>query len=69
MFYGHREEKPYPLNSVMETNELLCQGYVVYRCYAIDIHSKEEKEEDIPIICEFIDVFLKNYQECSAKRN
>jgi len=61
MFHGHREEKPYPLNSVMEVSELLYQGYVVCWCYAMNIHPKEEKAEDIPIVCKFIDVFLKNY--------
>ena len=30
MFYGQREEKPYPLNSIMQPSELLCQGYIVH---------------------------------------
>jgi len=28
---------------------------------------RKEKVEDIPIVCKFIDVFLKNYQECSRR--
>ena len=48
MFHGHRKEKPCPLNSVMETSELLCQGYLVYWCYAINIHPKEGKSSRYP---------------------
>ena len=57
MFHDQREQKPYPLNSVMQTNELLSQGYSVYWCYAINIQPKEEKSEDIPIVSGFRDVF------------
>jgi len=28
MFYGHREEKTCPLNSIMKASELLCQRYI-----------------------------------------
>ena len=56
MFYGQRKEKPYPLNSVMKLSELLCQGYIVHWCYAVNIQVKEEKAEDIPIVCEFREV-------------
>ena len=44
----------------MQTNELLSQGYSVYWCYAINIQPKEEKAEDIPIVCEFREVFRKS---------
>ena len=70
MFYGQREEKKLgPLNSVMKPSELLCQGYIVHWCYAINIQPKEEKVEDIPIICEFREVFWKSSRDCSTKRN
>ena len=69
MYYGQREEKSCPLNSFMKANELLCQGYIMYQCYAGNIQPKEEKTEDVLIICEFRDVFLKSYRDCSAKRN
>jgi len=69
MFYGQREEKPCPLNSIMQPSELLFQGYIVHWCYAINIQLKEEKAEDIPIVCEFRKVFQKSYRDCSAKRN
>jgi len=69
MFYGQREGKPCPLNSFMKTNELLCQGYIMYWCCASNIQPKEEKAKDIPIACEFRDVFLKSYRDCSARRS
>ena len=69
MLHGPRKEKSCPFNSVMKTNELLYQGYIVHWCYAINIQPKEEKAEDIPIVCEFREVFWKSYQDCSAKRN
>jgi len=69
MFYGQREEKPCPLNSVMKLIELLCQGYIVHWCYAINFQLKEKKAEDISIVCGFREVFRKSYRDCSAKRN
>ena len=60
MFYRQREEIPCPLNSVIKANELLCQGYIGYWCHAIDTQPQEETE-DIPVVCEFRDVFLKSY--------
>ena len=56
-----REEIPCPLNSVMKTSELFCQGYIGYWCYPINTQTQEKEAEDIPVICEFRDVFLKSY--------
>ena len=50
MFYSQREEKSCPLDSVMKPSELLCQGYIVHWCSAINIQPKEEKVKDIPIV-------------------
>ena len=44
--------------------DMLCIGVML-----LAFILRKEKAEDILIVCEFIDVFLKNYQECSAKRN
>jgi len=41
-FYEQREEKPYPLISVMKASKLLCQGCIGYMCYDMDIQEKEE---------------------------
>jgi len=56
-FYGQREEKSYPLISAMKASKLLCQGCMGYWCYAIDTQAKEEKAGNIPVVCEFEDVF------------
>jgi len=69
IFYGQREEIPYPLNYVMKASELLYQEYIGYWCYAIDTQPQEEEAEDIPVVRKFRDVFLKSYWGCSAKRN
>jgi len=69
MFYVQREEKPCPLNSIMKSSELLYQRHIVHWCYAINIQLREEKAEDIPIVCEFREVFRKSYRDRSAKRN
>ena len=66
-FYGQREGKSYPLISAMKVSKLLCQGCIGYWCYAIDTQTKEEKVENIPIFCEFEDVFLKSYQGYSVE--
>ena len=56
-FYGQREEKSYSLISAMKASKLLCQGCMGYWCYVIDTQAKEEKAENIPVVCEFEDVF------------
>ena len=45
MFHGQGKEKSCPLNSVVKTNELLCQGYIMYWCYASNIQPQEEKKK------------------------
>jgi len=58
-FYGQREENFHPLISAMKASKLLCQWYIGYWCYTIDTQTKEEKVENIPIVCEFEDVFTE----------
>ena len=48
MFHRQGKEKSCPLNSVVKTNELLCQGYIMYWCYASNIQPKEEKSKRYP---------------------
>jgi len=69
MFYGQRKEIPCPLNSVMKASELLYQGYIKYWYYAIDTQPQEDGVEDIPIVCECRDVFLKSHWYYLVKRN
>ena len=47
----------------MKVSELLCQGYIGYWSYAINTQPQEEEAEDIPLVCEFGDVFLKGYSD------
>jgi len=66
-FYGQREEKSCPLISSMKASKLLYQGCIAYWCYTIDTQTKEEKVENIFVVCEFEDVFLKSYQDYSRR--
>jgi len=56
-FYRQREAKSCYLISVMKASKLLCQGCIEYWCYAIDTQTKEEEVRNIPVVCEFEDVF------------
>jgi len=67
-FYGRREEKSYPLISAMKASKLLCQGCIGYWCFAIDTQTKEEKAENIPVVCKFEDVFLEELPRFPPQR-
>ena len=41
----------------MKASKLLYQGYKAYWCCAMDIREKEKTIDNIPIVCEFEDVF------------
>jgi len=56
-FYGQREAKSCSLISGIKASRLLCQGCIGCWYYAIDIQTKEEKAENILVVCEFEDVF------------
>jgi len=56
-FYEQREAKSRSLISIMKVSKLLCQGCIGYWCYAIDTQTKEEEAENIPVVCEFENVF------------
>jgi len=43
----------------MKASKLLCLGCIGYWCYAIEKQTKEEKVENIPIVCQFEDAFTK----------
>ena len=43
----------------MKASKLLYQGCIGYWCYAISTQTKEDEVENIPVICEFEDVFLE----------
>jgi len=67
-FYGQRQEKSYPLISAMKASKLLCQGCIGYWCYTIDTQTKEQKAENIRVVCEFEDVFPKELPRLPPQR-
>ena len=60
-FYVQMEGKPCLLISAVKVSKLLHQKYIGYWCYAISTQEKEEKIEDIPMVCEFRDVFREEF--------
>jgi len=58
-FYRQREQKSCPLIFAIKSSKLLCKGCVRNWCYATNTRRDEEKVEDIPVVCEFRDVFPK----------
>jgi len=66
-FGGQREEKSYPLISAMKASMLLCQGSIRYWCYTMDVQEKGETTKDIPIVCEFKDIFPKELPRLPLK--
>ena len=59
-FYGKREEKPCVIISTMKASRLLRQGCEGYWCHVVDTQAKEEILENIPVVCEFKDIFPKD---------
>jgi len=41
----------------MKVSKLVCKGCISYWCYAINTQEKEEKIEDIHVVCELREVF------------
>ena len=58
-FYGERLRKECSIISIIRASKMLRQGCIGYLCYATKVKEEEIKIEDIPIICEFPDVFPK----------
>ena len=67
-FYGQREANPCPLISTMKVSKLLSQGCIGYWCYAVSTPIKEEGVENIPVVCEFEDVFPEELPELPPQR-
>jgi len=67
-FYVQREETPRFIISTMKASKLLCQSCIGYWCYAIETKAKEEKAEDIPVVCEFKDFLPKGLPGLAPQR-
>jgi len=55
-FYGERNGKRYPINSIMKASKLLKQGSIGFLCYSTNVE-EGMKIEDICVAYEFPDVF------------
>ena len=56
-FCGERLGREYSIISIMMASKLLRQGCIGYLCYATEVKDEDIKIENIPIVCEFPNVF------------
>ncbi|XP_075524538.1 uncharacterized protein LOC142556935 [Primulina tabacum] len=56
-FYGRGFQAKIPLVSAIEMNRLLDSGHEGFLVYAVDLSQDERRISDIPVVCEFPDVF------------
>ncbi|XP_075499298.1 uncharacterized protein LOC142537690 [Primulina tabacum] len=56
-FYGRGSQAKIPLVSAIEMNRLLDSGHEGFLVYAVDLSQDERRIYDIPVVCEFPDVF------------
>ncbi|XP_075499153.1 uncharacterized protein LOC142537525 [Primulina tabacum] len=56
-FYGRGSQAKIPLVSAIEMNRLLDFGHEGFLIYAVDLSQDERRIYDIPVVCEFPDVF------------
>jgi len=58
-FHGERTKQEKCIISAMKACKMLRKGRVGYWCYALEVQDDEIRVEDIPVVCEFPDVFPK----------
>ena len=58
IFYGKRRRAPSGLNSAISARWLLQKGCKGYLAHVVDTRSDEVRLEDVPVVREFLDVFL-----------
>jgi len=56
-FHGEQTMLEKRIISAMKACKMLRKGCVGYWCYALEVKEDEVRVEDIPIVCEFPDVF------------
>ncbi|XP_075515904.1 uncharacterized protein LOC142550712 [Primulina tabacum] len=56
-FYGRGSQAKIPLVSAIEMNRLLDSGHEGFLVYDVDLSQDERRISDIPVVCEFPDVF------------
>jgi len=67
-FHGERTKKEIHLISAMKACKMLRKGWVGYLCYALEVREEEVRVEDIPIVCEFLDVFPEELPRLPPQR-
>ena len=58
IFYGERRRAPSGLISAISARWLLQKGCKGYLAHVVDARSDEVRLEDVPVVREFLDVFL-----------
>ncbi|XP_075489535.1 uncharacterized protein LOC142528377 [Primulina tabacum] len=58
-FYGRGSQAKIHLVSSIEMNRLLDSGHEGFLVYVVDLSQDERRISDIPVVCEFSDVFLE----------
>ncbi|XP_075512741.1 uncharacterized protein LOC142548318 [Primulina tabacum] len=56
-FYGRGSQAKIPVVSAIEINRLLDSGHESFLVYDVDLSQDERRISDIPVVCEFPDVF------------
>ncbi|XP_075486327.1 uncharacterized protein LOC142525930 [Primulina tabacum] len=67
-FYGRGSQAKIPLVSAIEMNRLLDSGHEGFLVYAVDLSQDERRISDIPVVCEFPDVFPKEIPSFPPER-
>ena len=60
VFYGLRKTLPNSIMTAMKASKMLQKSYQGYLAYAIEVRDSGSRLEDIPVVREFPDVFLKD---------
>ena len=67
-FVGDRRVLPTCVISALEAKRLLHKGCEVYLVYVIDTSTSKMNLENVPIVCEFLDVFPKDLSRLPPDR-
>ena len=60
IFYGLRKILPTSTMTAMRDSKMLRKSYQGYLAYAIEVRDSGSRLEDIPVVREFMDVFLED---------
>jgi len=66
--YGERLGKEYSVILIVKASKLLRQGCIEYLSYDTEVKEEEMKIEDIPVVCEFHNVFPEELAGLTPQR-